>query len=408
MSDSNGSNKSSYITGPKPFCSTRKSSKSRQSSFLQREEHASESGGNSYDNMVVVVPRCAGAGTREEMKTNSSNIKKELRNHRLPSPLPLRRKLEDNKGRSKLGRKDHLPTTELPPPPPSVCTPIKLVGDIDQALGSLYELQRLLGKGRFSKVYQIRDRKSMQPYALKILGKNTGSLQQWHLDGNRYKIEIGILQICRSHQNIISLHQVMNSPTHVFMILELAAGGDLFDRLKTQGHFSEDRSRQTLKMILSGLSYLHGNGITHRDLKLENLLYKTQELDSTILISDFGLAHARSTSYNSITRGCNCKNSCDHCQGLCDHQGGCGMSTTCGTAEYLSPEMLEGEVYSDKVDVWAVGVVTYAILSGQMPFSDEGVGGKLRARMYDRIKRGEYSFKNEVRKYISLAVSGRQ
>lgn len=370
--------------------------------LLEKRHHSQEassaSGGNINVNTVASCFEFSGAtGAGDE-----NIMKNELRNsnfqdincisaHRLPSPIPLHWQLEENNGKSKLTSKR---------PFHHECNPSHS-RTINQACmsgpGNKYKLQGLLGKGTFSTVYQISESKSMQPYALKIIRKKKPGAVQWRqLDVNHYETEIRILRSCRTHQNIILLHQVMTSATHVFMILELADGGDLFDRLKTRGRFSEDQSQHTLCMILAGVSYLHRNGITHRDLKLENLLYKSQDLDSNILISDFGLAHQSI----SVIRACDqqqwsCdrqQQSCDRQQQSCDHWDKCGMSTTCGTAEYLSPEMLEGEVYSEKVDIWAVGVVMYAIMSGRMAFSEEGG----RARMYQRIKEGKYSLEDEV------------
>ena len=71
------------------------------------------------------------------------------------------------------------------------------------------------------------------------------------------------------------------------------------------------------------------------------------------------------------------------------------MQTTCGTPEYISPEMLDGEIYTDKIDLWAFGVVVYAVLSGEMPFRDDN-----RARMHRKIKDAVYSFNSEVSIYI--------
>ena len=296
--------------------------------------------------------------------------------HHLPSPLRLQGKIEEYR---KPSSHECFNTSISKTTNHSCC----LCGP-----DSRYELLEVLGKGAFSKVYQIQERKSMRSYALKMICKNPNGLNQRQLSAGCYETEIRILQNCGSHPNIITLHQVMYSTTHVFMIQELAAGGDLFDRLKKHSHFSEDHSKRTLGMILNGVSYLHSNGITHRDLKLENLLYKSQDLNSNILISDFGLAH-------EATRANACKR-CDHHQNLSNHWDGCGMSTTCGTAEYLSPEMLKGEDYCQKVDTWAVGVIMYIIMCGKMPFSEEEGGGRGRARMYRKIRDGDYSLEDEV------------
>ena len=372
--------------------------------FLEKHRHTSKetpcaSGGNFYENNVPFFefagrPSIGEDNTKKYLRASNSKDSINISAHHLSppfsaSPLPVHWQLDENYERSKL------PSAQ---PQGEFCN-TSLSRSINQACrwfgaDNKYELQGLLGNGTFSKVYHIYESESMLSYALKVISKNPDRMQWRQLDANHYESEIRIHQSCRAHANVISLHQVMCSATHVFMVLELAAGGDLFDRLKTQGHFSKDQSRHTLNMILEGVLYLHSNGITHRDLKLENLLYKSRELDSKILISDFGLAHQRILTPKG----------CDLHQRSYDHLDGCGMSTTCGTAEYLSPEMLGGEEYSEKVDIWAVGVVMYAIMSGKMPFLEEEGGG--RARMYRRIIEGVYSLEDEVRSDMRWALSG--
>ena len=245
---------------------------------------------------------------------------------------------------------------------------------VARAVASRYHVQQLLGKGKYSQVLQVQCRTSGLQYALKAVQKRE--------EGNSYKLEIEVLSRCQ-HPGIIRLHHVLHTRDRAYLFLDLAAGGDLFDRISALGHFGENRAREILRMIVDGLSYLHGVGVTHRDVKLENLLCKNRREDSPILITDFGLAHTRSVG-----------------DGQKDWDGKrlrveAYMSTTCGTAEYMSPEMLEGEEYGAKVDMWAVGVVAYVALSGEMPFEAAPERGG-RARMYRDIKMASYSFSAEV------------
>ena len=221
-----------------------------------------------------------------------------------------------------------------------------------------YDIKALIGKGSFSQVLRVENKTSEELYALKVIEKKV-------VEGNRYESELNVLRRVR-HPNIIRLYEVFHSNTKIYMLLELAAGGDLFDRIYSRGHFTERRGKSVIRMVLSGVAYLHGIGIAHRDLKPENLLYKYLGDNSRIMISDFGLAYMK-TADDDV------------------------MSTTCGTAEYLAPEMLEGEVYTELVDLWALGVVTYIILCGKMPFVEDS-----RARLYQKISRGQFSFKEEV------------
>ena len=223
-----------------------------------------------------------------------------------------------------------------------------------------YDVKALIGRGAFSRVVRVENKTTRELYALKIIEKKP-------TEGNRYKVELSVLGQVR-HPNVISLYEVFQSNNKVYMVLELATGGDLFDKIYTKGCFKENQGKKVIGMILNGIAYLHCMGVTHRDLKLENLLYKYPGNDSQIMISDFGLAHMRPSGGDEE-----------------------GMSTTCGTAEYLAPEMLEGEVYTAMIDMWAVGVIAYVVLSAVMPFTDDN-----RARVYQKIKLGQYSFTGQV------------
>ena len=246
---------------------------------------------------------------------------------------------------------------------------------IAKQVSTQYDTLCLLGEGRYSKVLQVQCKTTQMQYALKAIEKFPME------GGNCYEMEVGVLSRCR-HPNVVALHDVVYARDKVYLVLELAAGGDLCSRIASRGHYTESGGRKVLGMILDGLSYLHRNGITHRDMKLENLLCKTQRDDSPVLITDFGLAHIQPTAGGCGQKGSHPVNS--DC-----------MSTTCGTAEYMSPEMLWGEEYCSKVDVWAVGVVAYVVLSGEMPFEERTERGG-RARLYQLIMKGQYSFSAKV------------
>lgn len=225
-----------------------------------------------------------------------------------------------------------------------------------------YEVKALIGQGSFSRVLRIEKRTTKELFALKVIEKEQP-------EGSRYMTELHILEKIR-HPNIISLSEVFHTNRKVYLVMELALGGDLFERVHKQGYFAETAGQRIISMVLSGVAYLHGLGITHRDLKLENILFRNREAgdNSEIVVSDFGLAHMRSGSSDNDT-----------------------MSTTCGSAEYLAPEILQGEGYTELIDMWAVGVITYIVLSRRMPFMDES-----RARLYQKITKGQFSFTEEV------------
>lgn len=227
-----------------------------------------------------------------------------------------------------------------------------------QKVTAKYEIKALIGKGTFSRVIRVEHRTTKQPYAMKMINNVHGK--------EVFESELMVLRRVK-HRYIIQLIEVMEFPDKVFVVMELATGGELFDRIMTKGCFTERDATRVLQMVLDGLNYLHKLGITHRDLKPENLLYYHPGHDSKILITDFGLSAFRKTGEGNY------------------------MRTTCGTPEYIAPEILYKKPYSSQVDLWAVGVITYILLSGTMPFDDEN-----KSRLYRLIIKVRYNYNGEV------------
>uniref|UniRef100_A0A3Q0SQ67 Si:ch211-27e6.1 n=1 Tax=Amphilophus citrinellus TaxID=61819 RepID=A0A3Q0SQ67_AMPCI len=216
-----------------------------------------------------------------------------------------------------------------------------------------YDIKALIGRGSFSRVVRVEHRATRQPFAIKMMEVEAP-------EGREVcDSELAVLQRV-SHANVIQLVEVFQFPHRVYMVLELATGGELLDRVVSRGHFTEQDATQALQMVLAALVYLHSLGITHRDLKPENLLYYHPGADSRLLVTDFGLAAFGKPWY---------------------------LRTTCGTPEYMAPEVLLRRPYSCAVDMWALGVIAYILLSGTLPFEDDN-----RTRLYRSIIRGKYSF----------------
>ncbi|XP_076449440.1 serine/threonine-protein kinase H1 homolog [Babylonia areolata] len=219
-----------------------------------------------------------------------------------------------------------------------------------------YDIKALIGRGSFSRVVRVEHRMTKQPYAIKMIDRIQGK--------EVFEAELNVLRRVR-HRYIIQLVEVFECLEKVYMVMELATGGELFDRIIAKGSFTERDAVRVLRMVLDGVEYLHGLGIAHRDLKPENLLYYHPGHDSKIMITDFGLSHMMSGP--------------DIC-----------MRTTCGTPEYIAPEILARKTYTVQVDLWAIGVITYILLSGTMPFDDEN-----RTRLYRIILKAKYSYTGE-------------
>lgn len=256
------------------------------------------------------------------------------------------------------------PGTHLPAPAeqpePRRNKVAKYRAKFDPRVTAKYDIKALIGRGSFSRVVRVEHKATKQPYAIKMI-------ETKYREGREVcESELSVLRRVR-HTNIIQLIEVFETQDRVYMVMELATGGELFDRIIAKGSFTERDATRVLQMVLDGVKYLHTLGITHRDLKPENLLYYHPGTDSKIMITDFGLASARKKGDD------------------------CLMKTTCGTPEYIAPEILVRKPYTNSVDMWALGVISYILLSGTMPFEDDN-----RTRLYRQILKGKYSYSGEV------------
>uniref|UniRef100_A0A8C6NX15 Calcium/calmodulin dependent protein kinase I n=1 Tax=Nothobranchius furzeri TaxID=105023 RepID=A0A8C6NX15_NOTFU len=177
---------------------------------------------------------------------------------------------------------------------------------------------------------------------------------------NSIENEIAVLHKIK-HTNIVSLEDIFESKSHLYLVMQLVSGGELFDRIIEKGFYTEKDASKLIQQILDAVKYLHELGIVHRDLKPENLLYYSMDEDSKIMISDFGLSKIEGS--------------------------GSVMSTACGTPGYVAPEVLAQKPYSKAVDCWSIGVISYILLCGYPPFYDEN-----DAKLFEQILKAEYEF----------------
>ncbi|GAA6015525.1 hypothetical protein JCM11491_004382 [Sporobolomyces phaffii] len=202
---------------------------------------------------------------------------------------------------------------------------------------SSFEIGRPLGKGKFGRVYMART-KTEPKYivALKCLFKEEIVKNKVEKQVRR-EIEI---QSHLAHENILRLHGYFHDEKRIFLILEFAGKGELYKQLSRVHRFSEKRSSRYIAQMTDALIYLHAKHVIHRDIKPENLLIG---VNGELKIGDFGWSV---------------------------HAPGNRRSTLCGTLDYLPPEMIESKEHTDKVDLWALGVLTYEFLVGSPPFED--------------------------------------
>ncbi len=224
----------------------------------------------------------------------------------------------------------------------------------------MFEIGRPLGKGKFGRVYLAKERSQGIVCALKVLHKS--ELQQGKVEKQlRREIEI---QSNLRHPNILRLYGHFHDSKRVFLILEFAGKGELYKHLRRETKFTEPKAARYIAQMAAALRYLHKKHVIHRDIKPENILVGIQ---GEIKISDFGWSvHAPNNRRN----------------------------TMCGTLDYLPPEMIKPgsseNYYSEKVDLWSLGVLTYEFLVGEAPFEDTPV------MTQRRIARGEMTVPSSV------------
>jgi len=179
---------------------------------------------------------------------------------------------------------------------------------------------------------------------------------------------------------IINIIDFYNSPTQYHIVLELARGGDVFDRLAKRKVYTEKHARDLARRMLQSIQFLHDRGIAHRDIKPENLLLMDENSDTQLKLADFGFA----TRFE---------------MGVGKEEG--SMSTKCGTPAFVPPELVLGRRYGPKCDVWSAGCTLFMLLSGRAPFSAKK-GGK--NAMFRAIRAGDFVFYDDYWSHISMSA----
>ncbi|XP_064159594.1 MAP/microtubule affinity-regulating kinase 4 isoform X2 [Anguilla rostrata] len=215
-----------------------------------------------------------------------------------------------------------------------------------------YRLLKTIGKGNFAKVKLARHILTGREVAIKIIDKtqlNPTSLQKLFRE---VRIMKGL-----NHPNIVQLFEVIETDKTLYLIMEYASGGEVFDYLVSHGRMKEKEARAKFRQIVSAVHYCHQKNIVHRDLKAENLLL---DADSNIKIADFGFS-------NEFTLGNK-------------------LDTFCGSPPYAAPELFQGKKYDGpEVDIWSLGVILYTLVSGSLPFDGQNL-----QELRERVLRGKY------------------
>ncbi|KAL7057319.1 hypothetical protein AAHC03_019072 [Spirometra sp. Aus1] len=222
----------------------------------------------------------------------------------------------------------------------------------DQPHVGKYKLIRTLGRGNFAKVKLAQHITTGKEVAVKVIDK--GQLNQASM--SKLSREVSLMKQL-THPNIVKLYEVIESERHVYLVMEFACNGELFEYLVSNGRMKEKEARVKFRQIVSAVQYCHQKNIVHRDLKAENLLL---DANYNIKLADFGFSNNFSTNKK--------------------------LNTFCGSPPYAAPELFLGRKYTGpEVDVWSLGVILYTIVSGYLPFDAQNLRD-----LRERVLRGKY------------------
>ncbi|GAB2277795.1 Calcium-dependent protein kinase 33 [Dionaea muscipula] len=261
-------------------------------------------------------------------------------------------------------------------PPPRVPVPKAIYKGADSILfkpfedvRSHYALGKELGRGQFGVTYLCTDKSTGQQYACKSIAKKKIVTKADKEDMRR---EIQIMQHLSGQPNIVEFKGAYEDKNSVNLVMELCAGGELFDRIIAKGLYSEKAAAAMLRQIVNVVHVCHFMGVIHRDLKPENFLLSSKDEDSLLKATDFGLSVfiEEGKVYRDIV----------------------------GSAYYVAPEVLRRR-YGKEIDIWSAGVMLYILLSGVPPFWDETEKG-----IFDAILKGHIDFESKPWPSISSSA----
>mmetsp|Transcript_11376 Transcript_11376/g.29325 ORF Transcript_11376/g.29325 Transcript_11376/m.29325 type:complete len:635 (-) Transcript_11376:130-2034(-) len=209
-----------------------------------------------------------------------------------------------------------------------------------------YEVTKLLGKGAFASAYQVTPRENSRFFgrydlAVKVISKTSLKTVQ---DVRWLKQEIDIMKLVGGSINMVHVYDCYESKNHVYILMELCSGGNLFEKISKGDPYTEKMAAVLMGDILRVAEQCHSRGIIHRDIKPENFLFGNKLMGAPLKMTDFGLA--------------------DYCKDTTK------LTEISGTPYYIAPEVIR-QSYSLKADVWSCGVVLYVLLTGKTPFHRE-------------------------------------
>ncbi|CAL5093592.1 unnamed protein product [Urochloa decumbens] len=223
-----------------------------------------------------------------------------------------------------------------------------------------YSLGRKLGQGQFGTTYLCVDKATGHEYACKSIAKRKLVTDE---DVEDVRREIQIMHHLAGHANIIAIRGAYEDAVAVHVVMELCAGGELFDRIVRRGHYTERQAGELARVIVSVVESCHSLGVMHRDLKPENFLFVGNDEESPLKTIDFGLSMF--------------------------FRPGEEFTDVVGSPYYVAPEVLRKH-YGQEADVWSAGVIIYILLCGVPPFWAETEQG-----IFEQVLHGSLDFDSD-------------
>ncbi|CAM9246181.1 unnamed protein product [Chrysoparadoxa australica] len=229
----------------------------------------------------------------------------------------------------------------------------------DESFFGLYSVGVELGHGSYSTVRSCTCKKTGARKAVKCIKRASFPDE----DQKLLMKEVEHLKEL-DHPSIIGFTELFQETHFYHIIMELAEGGELFDRLVEKTYYEEHDARALAKELLEGVSYAHSMGVVHRDLNPQNVLLAVAESDTRVKIADWGFSEK-----------------------ISDDNDDEALKSQCGTMGYVAPEVLCGKAQGKPIDLWACGVIFYMILCGYPPWHDDN-----QERLYAKIRRAKVRF----------------
>ncbi|KAG5589425.1 hypothetical protein H5410_039939 [Solanum commersonii] len=252
-----------------------------------------------------------------------------------------------------------IPSSQTPPPRPFSGIG-RVLGRPMEDVRSIYIFGGELGRGQFGVTYLVTNKKTRQQFACKSIATRKLINKD---DVDDVRREVQIMHHLTGHRNIVDLKGTFEDKHHVHLVMELCAGGELFDRIIAKGHYSERAAAGVCRQMVTVVHNCHSMGVMHRDLKPENFLFLSSEERSPLKATDFGLSVF--------------------------FKPGDVFKDLVGSAYYVAPEVLRRE-YGPEADIWSAGVILYILLSGVPPFYGEN-----DQSIFDAVLRGHLDFSSD-------------